>query len=141
AALHHLPLHDALPICPLPYKDSARLVRVWENVPGSEIGNGKGPDRRYGAMDVADLLAVSDRSRAVVNVVACSLVRPTTTIDGDATRMDGFSVSAGFFPMLGVQPLIGRTFTPEESIAGRDRVLVLGYDAWQRFGGDAHVLG
>ena len=126
---------------PLPYKDSTRVVRVWENVPGPEIGNGKGPDRRYGAMDVADLLAVSDRSRAVVNVVAFSLVRPTTTIDGDATRMDGFTVSAGFFPMLGVQPLIGRTFTPEESTAGHDRVLVLGYDAWRRFGGDEHVLG
>jgi predicted permease len=133
-------VHGVL-IRPLPYANSTRLVRVWENVPGREIGNGKGPDRRYGAMDVADLLAVADRSQAIVNVVAVSLVRPTTTIDGDATRMDGFSVSTGFFPMLGVQPLIGRTFTPEESTAGHDRVLVLGYDAWQRFGGDAQVLG
>ena len=128
-------------IRPLPYTDSARLVRVWENVPGAEIGNGKGPNRRYAAMDVADLLAVSERSRALANVAAFSFARATITIDGDATRMDGFGVSPGFFPMLGVAPLVGRTFAPEESIAGGDRVLVLAYDAWQRFGGDARVLG
>jgi hypothetical protein len=38
-------VHSVL-IRPLPYRDSARLARVWENVPGAEIGNGKGPDRR-----------------------------------------------------------------------------------------------
>jgi len=133
-------VHSVL-IRPLPYRDSARLVRVWENVPGAEIGNGKGPNRRYAAMDVADLLAVSERSRAIASLAAFSLARATITIDGDATRMDGFGVSAGFFQMLGVAPLIGRTFAPEEAIAGRDRVLVLAYDAWQRFGGDARVLG
>ena len=133
-------VHSVL-IRPLPYPDSARLVRVWENVPGAEIGNGKGPNRRYAAMDVADLLAVSERSRALANVAAFSFARATITIDGDATRMDGFGVSPGFFPMLGVAPLVGRTFAPEESIAGGDRVLVLAYDAWRRFGGDARVLG
>ena len=133
-------VHSVL-IRPLPYRDSARLVRVWENVPGAEIGNGKGPDRRFGAMDVADLLAVSERSRAIASLAAFSFARATITIDGDATRMDGFGVSAGFFPMLGVAPLVGRTFAPEESIAGGDRVLVLAYDAWQRFGGAASVLG
>src|SRR5438045_2911545 len=81
------------------------------------------------------------RSRAIASLAAFSFARATITIDGDATRMDGFGVSAGFFPMLGVAPFIGRTFAPEESIAGRDRVLVLAYDAWQRFGGDARVLG
>jgi putative ABC transport system permease protein len=91
-------------------------------------------------MDAADLLAVSARSRTLTHIVAHGLVRPTTTINGDATRMDGFSVSVGMFSMLGVQPLIGRTFTAEEGTAG-EHVLILGYDAWQRFGGDSSVLG
>ena len=128
-------------IRPLPYRESARLVRVWENVPGSEIGNGKGPDRRYAAMDVADLLAVAARARTIAGLATFNLVRPTTTIDGDATRLDGFAVSAGFFPLLGVSPLIGRTFTPEDATAGHDHVLVLGYDAWRRFGGDERIIG
>src|SRR6267154_4356456 len=38
---------------PLPYKDSSRLVRVWEHVPCVEIGKGKGPDRRNAAMVAA----------------------------------------------------------------------------------------
>ena len=132
---------DGVLIRPLPYKDSSRLVRVWENVPGAEIGDGKGPDRRYGAMDVNDLLAATPRVRTITNLAAFSRLRLTTTIDGDATRMDGFRVSAGFFPLLGVAPIAGRTFTPEESAAGHERVLVLGYDAWQRFGGTSDVIG
>ena len=126
---------------PLPYSDASRLMRVWENVPGSEIGDGKGPDRRYGAMDVTDIIGASARARTVTDVAAYGLSRLVTTVNGDATRMDGFRVSAGFFPMLGVAPFIGRTFAPEESTAGHDRVIVLSYDAWQRFGGGAGVLG
>jgi predicted permease len=133
-------VHSVL-IRPLPYHDSSRLMRVWENVPGSEIGDGKGPDRRYGAMDVPDLVGVSLRSRTIANVAAYGLARLITTVNGDATRLEGFRVSAGFFPMLGVAPLIGRTFTPDESTAGHDRVVVLAYDAWLRFGGGADVLG
>ena len=126
---------------PLPYKDSDRLVRVWDNVPGSEIGNGKGPTRRYGAMEVRDLLDVSARARTLTHLANYGQVQTTTTIDGDATRLDGFSVSGALFPMLGVQPLIGRTIADEDATAGHDHVVVLGYDAWQRFGGDAQVLG
>jgi len=128
-------------IRPLPYQDSARLVRVWENVPGVEIGDGRGSDRRYGAMDVADLLTASTRARTITNLAAFGRVRLTTTIDGDATRMDGFRVSAAFFDLLGIMPAIGRTFTRAESTAGNDRVIVLGFDAWQRFGADPHIVG
>ncbi|HJZ73974.1 MAG TPA: ABC transporter permease [Vicinamibacterales bacterium] len=133
-------VHSVL-IKPLPYRDSARLVRVWENVPGSEIGDGKGPDRRYAAMDVADLLAVPPLARTIAGIAAFGRVRLTTTIDGDATRMDGFRVSADFFPLLGVAPLIGRTIAAADATPGRDRVLVLGYVAWQRFGADPRVVG
>jgi predicted permease len=126
---------------PLPYRDSDRLVRVWDNVPGSEIGNGKGPDRRYGTMDVRDLLDVSGRARTLTHLANYGLVQATATLDGDATRLDGYSVSAALFPMLGVQALVGRTINSEDATAGHDHVVVLGYDTWQRFGGDANVLG
>ena len=115
-------VHSVL-LRPLPYRDSARLVRVWENIPGREIGNGRGPDRRYGSMDVADSLAVFARSRTIASLASYGLVRPTTTIDGGMTRMEGYSVSVGFFPMLGVAPAMGRTFTADEGIAGNERVL------------------
>jgi predicted permease len=126
---------------PLPYRDSDRLVRVWDNVPGSEIGNGKGPARRFGAMEVRDLLDVSARARTLTALANFGLVQQTMTIDGDSTRIDGFSVSGSLFRMLDVPPLMGRTIAAEDAVDGKDHVVVLGYDAWQRFGGNANVLG
>jgi predicted permease len=126
---------------PLPYKDADRLVRVWENVPGSEIGNGKGPDRRYGAMDVRDVLDVMPRAHAVTHLAVYGLVQAMATLDGDVTRLEGYSVSAALFPALGVPPLIGRTIDGRDALAGHDHVAVLGYDTWQRFGGKPSILG
>ncbi|MCA1559708.1 MAG: ABC transporter permease [Acidobacteria bacterium] len=133
-------VHSVL-LQPLPYRDSARLVRVWETVPGPEIGNGKGPAFKYDAMDVADALAVSSRSDTIAQLAGYSLVRPTAIVHGAAIRMEGFSVSGGFFDMLGVQPLLGRTFSARQAGTGYERVLVLGHNAWHRLGGDPQVLG
>jgi len=126
---------------PLPYKDADRLVRVYENVPGPEIGNGKGPDRRYGAMEVRDLIDASGRARTIEALANYGLVQATATIGGDATRLDGYSVSGGLFRLLGVPPLIGRTIEDEDATPGHDHVAVLGYETWQRFGGNPNILG
>jgi putative ABC transport system permease protein len=51
-------------------------------------------------------------------------------------------VSAGFFPMLGLQPLLGRVFLPEEDTPGARRVVLLSHELWQRrFGQDRSVVG
>jgi hypothetical protein len=51
-------------------------------------------------------------------------------------------VSAGFFPMLGVKPLLGRVFEPSDDEMNAPPVLVLSYQYWQRsFGGDPKVVG
>jgi putative ABC transport system permease protein len=126
---------------PLPYKDSDRLVRVYDNVPGNEIGNGKGPDRRYGAMEVRDLINTSGRARTIEALANYALVQATATIGGDTTRLDGYSVSGGLFRLLGVPPLIGRTIEDADATPGNDHVAVLGYETWQRFGGNPEILG
>jgi len=57
-------------------------------------------------------------------------------------RLNGVSTSASFFDVLGVRPVLGRTFTAEENEPGRHRVAVLGYALWvERFGGRSDVLG
>ncbi len=57
-------------------------------------------------------------------------------------RVQGFLVSADFFPALGVEPVVGRTFTPDEETPGHDRTLILGFGLWQRrFAGDPNVVG
>lgn len=57
-------------------------------------------------------------------------------------RLDGASLSASILPMLGVAPLIGRTFTPEDDRDGAPGTLILSYTLWQNsFASDPSVLG
>jgi putative ABC transport system permease protein len=64
------------------------------------------------------------------------------TGDGAAEQIEGWSVTADFFPVLGISPLLGRLPAPEEFVAGRDKVVVLSHRLWsRRFGADPRVLG
>jgi predicted permease len=54
----------------------------------------------------------------------------------------GLEISSNFFSVLGVQPLLGRSFLPAEANEGRDQEVILSWDAWQKyFHGDADVIG
>ena len=54
----------------------------------------------------------------------------------------GLQVSPNFLSVLGVEPLLGRNFLPEEAAEGRDNVVILSWDAWQKyFSGDPSVVG
>jgi putative ABC transport system permease protein len=62
--------------------------------------------------------------------------------NGTPERINGASVSANFFRLMGTQPVLGRTFLDEEEKPGSGKVAVLSYAFWQRrFAGDSTVLG
>jgi putative ABC transport system permease protein len=64
------------------------------------------------------------------------------TGSGDPVLLDGVRASAGFFPSLGVTPMLGRTFTREEDEQGREHEVVLSYPLWRdRFGADRGIVG
>jgi putative ABC transport system permease protein len=64
-------------------------------------------------------------------------------VEGEQPEMvTGVYASAGYLPALGVKPLLGREFLPEEHEPGRDRVVLISRELWQRrFGGDKAILG
>jgi hypothetical protein len=64
-------------------------------------------------------------------------------IGGDsAERVNTAVVSANFFDVLGVKPLLGRTFVPGDEDHGADAVLILSYPYWKsRYGGDPNIVG
>src|SRR5919205_1046183 len=63
------------------------------------------------------------------------------TGDGEPERVSAYTVNANFFPLLGVQPLLGRGFTAEEDRSGGSKAVVLSYGLWQsRYGGDRNIL-
>src|SRR4029078_5850999 len=64
------------------------------------------------------------------------------TDGGEPERLLGAAVTADYFSVLGVKPILGRVFTQEEDQAGATPVLVISYSLWQRrYGGDPSIIG
>ena len=62
--------------------------------------------------------------------------------DEGSESLEGMFVSTDFFKVLGLEPLLGRTFQESETAFPAGQVIVLGYDVWQRkFGGDPKIIG
>ena len=123
---------DAVLIRPLPYANPSRLVGLYESTP-------LGPRFHLSYLDYLDWQGM--------NRVFTSLEgfdnNPAAlqTLDG-VERVDSALVGAGFFRMLGVNPILGRDFRPGEDTMSAARTVILSYSAWQkRFGGRQDVLG
>ena len=129
----------AVLIRPLPFKSPERLVHLYENVPAVETANGKALRTGVFARDVAELSA---GAKMLSHVTTRGLAIVTVQGSADAERQKLAAVSIATFPMLDVQPLLGRWFAWGDDQAGRDRVMILSHGAWQRyFGGDPQALG
>jgi putative ABC transport system permease protein len=119
---------------PLPYKDPERLVMVWEDATKS------GYPRDTPA--AANFVDWRDQSQNFEGMAAIADESFNLTGSGDPERLEGRRVSANMFPLLGVDPQIGRVFTAAEDQPGAQRVVVLSYALWQRrFGGDPGIIG
>jgi putative ABC transport system permease protein len=124
---------DAVILRPLPYADPDRVVMVWEDA--SSIGfahNTPAPANYFDWREqndvFTDIAATRGRTRAI-------------TGDGAAEQLLGYQATSNFFSVLGVAPVIGRTFTEAED---RDdaKVVVIGYALWQRrFAGASDIAG
>ena len=67
---------------------------------------------------------------------------PNLSGTGEAESVNALQVSPNLFPILGVQPLLGRVFLPDEDQRGKEREVILSYGLWQRhFGGDRGMVG
>ena len=118
---------------PLPYPDPDRLVGLSAVYQGNR-GEEDLTWREYLFLrdngSVFDALGVE--TRVGFNVFS----------GGAADRANGLRVSSNFFHILGVSPMLGRAFTPDEDQVGGPQVVVLSYGYWQRrFGGDRSIVG
>jgi predicted permease len=90
---------------------------------------------------IANYLAWKSRSRTL-QIAAYGFNAGTLTGQGDPVRVQGSGVDAGFFGLLGVQPLIGRTFRETDTDPAGEASIVLSYPFWQQsFGGDSGIVG
>jgi hypothetical protein len=77
------------------------------------------------------------QSKSVVDMAVYSNVSFTLTGTEEPERIDGEFVSASYFPILGISPILGRTFLPgEDEVPMRDAVMILTEGLWKRrYGG------
>ncbi|HKB09859.1 MAG TPA: ABC transporter permease [Vicinamibacterales bacterium] len=128
-------LLDAARTQALPYRDPERLVLLWGNVQRARVER-----RGTSYPDFADWRA---RSRSFDEMAAFAGQLMTLTGNDDPERINTEFVSAPYFSLLEVQPLVGRTFTAEEDDVAKPTALVVMSDGlWRRrFGGDPQIVG
>src|SRR5260221_127381 len=125
---------DTVLLRPLPYPDAERLVTVWENdrinrKPHYRVAPGNWEDWRSQTRSFEDLAAYIAAGGGSLSA------------DGDPFHAAVPDVSANFFGVMGVRPLLGRAFTRGDATPPNHRVLVLSFRAWQNhFGSDPGVI-
>jgi putative ABC transport system permease protein len=118
---------------PLPYEDPDRLVMVWEDA--TKHGYPRDTPTAANFVDWRNQNTVFEGMAAIADESF------NLTGTGDPERLEGRLVSANLFPLLGVDPQIGRTFTAAEDQPGSNKVVLLSHALWQRrFGGDNSIV-
>ena len=124
---------DPLLLRPEPFPNLSRLVLVFNRIVRVTNEN---------SMYAADYEAVRTQSQSFDKFAAYTLEDINLTGQGDPEREQAARVTTNFFDALGVQPIIGRGFVPENGTPGRDDEVVLSYGLWQsKFGGDPQIIG
>jgi len=119
---------------PLPYHDPGSLVMVWET-------NSQHP-KPHNTVSPPNLLDWQSRNTVFSDMAYIVDVRNNLTGNGDPEEVVVQAVSANFFSLLGVNPLLGPGFTPENGRPGHDNVVILSYGLWKdRFAGDPAIIG
>jgi putative ABC transport system permease protein len=118
---------------PFPYKDADRLLFIGS----TRLGQPGGMPVTY-----PDYLDWSERSRNAEHLAFANGGAVTLTGVAEATVLRNAAISASAWPLLGIQPVLGRVFTEAEDRPGAAPVCVLSHATWQsRFGGDPEIAG
>src|SRR5258707_6864762 len=134
-------LAEAFLIHPVPFENSDRFVALVDaRVSSQDGGAGFGP-QDVTPIAPATYLDWKKEVHSFDDLAAYGWDAINLTGDGPAQKVQDFQVTANFFPLIGVQPLLGRTFLPEEEVPGRNQEIILGYGLWeQRYASDPNIL-
>lgn len=121
---------------PLPFHNPSRLVQIWHVPPAKSF---PGIDTfSISPANFLDWQAQND----TLDMAIYHFQGSTLTGTGHPTPVYGYMVSSSFFPILGVQPLMGRTFSAEDDNEGSARTVVISEGLWRsNFGGNPNILG
>src|SRR5262249_37892832 len=123
---------NAVVLSPLSYPNSDRLVQIWQTNPRAN---------RWGAWVSYPDFQDWRKQNTTFEEVGTFRSSGFNLTGGDrAEALRGSYASASLFSVLGIKPLIGRAFLPEEDQPGANRVAILSHGLWERrFGADPSV--
>jgi putative ABC transport system permease protein len=118
----------------LPYGDADRLVMVWEN--------NRHKDVKDNVINLGNFFDWKDQNRVFEDMAVFFDLSAKLTGDGEPEEVPAEIATPNLFSVLGVNAIMGRTFTAEDGKPNQPDVVILSYALWQRrFGGDQHVVG
>jgi putative ABC transport system permease protein len=127
---------DAVLLNPLPYKDPDRLMVVWET--NKQLGPEMW-DRNE--VTIGNFLDWRSRNQSFDQLGSLFYTDMNLSGTGEPERIKSCVVTTNFFQVLGVQPMLGRSFLPEEEKPGSPFTVIISHDLWQRlFGSDPSVI-
>ncbi len=118
---------------PLPFQNPDQVVMVWEDQTAAGFPRNSPAPGNY-----QDWHAMN---RSFTDMAATQFAAASLTGDGPPELVLGRNVTANFFSVLGVQPVLGRAFTAADDTSG-ERVVVISHPLWQRrYGADPGIVG
>ena len=124
---------NAVLLKPLQFHDPERLVIVWEDATFAGFPRNTPAPANY--------VDWKTQTQSFVDMAATAESTFNLTGDGDPERVAAYSVTANFFPLLGVPPALGRVFTADDDRPGAHNVVMLSHGLWQsRYGSDPQII-
>ncbi|HKQ73277.1 MAG TPA: ABC transporter permease [Blastocatellia bacterium] len=125
---------DGVLLRPLPYKEPARLVRVYSEFPTMNL-------RKFW-VSPPEYVDIQKEAKSWESIGAWTSGGVNLSTSGEPIRVTSASITRSLIDTLGVQPALGRNFTPEEDLAGGPRATIISYALWHRaFGGQSDIIG
>lgn len=119
---------------PLPYKDPERLVRVYSEFPTMNL-------RKFW-ISPPEYADIQKEAKSWESIGAWAAGGVNVSATGDPIRVTSTNATRSLIETLGIQPAIGRNFTPEEDVKGGPNAAIISHGLWQRmYGGQSDILG
>ena len=124
-------IHSLL-LKPLPFPELDRVVAIWDKLPSRGV--------MHNEVTVANYLDWKSQTQSFEHLALYRWWSVNLTGVDPPERLQGFLVTTNYFDALGMKPIMGRNFLPDENQPGND-VAIISYSLWQRrFGGDPNIL-
>ena len=124
---------DAVLLRPLPYKEPGRIAFIVQQFPKLSL---------FGGVSAPEMLDYLEGNESFAEMAGYGIINLNLTGRSEPLRIQVARVSTGLFSLLGTPPILGREFTAEEDVVGKNHVVALSEGLWRKhFGADPNIIG